>query len=275
MSKNIEEVRQFWENNPLWAGESNYEPGTKEFFEEHRRIYIDDCYGGVLNEWSFPDEAKSSKILDLGCGPGFWVVEFGLRGYQHISAVDLTYNALTLARQRCELYHIKANFGQQNAEQLAFDDATFAHVNCIGVIHHTPHTEACLREIARILDKGGTANISVYYRNIFLQAWPVLKWPGKLLAKMGAGMKGRGRENIYAVDDVDEIVRLYDGQDNPIGKSYTREQFIQMLTPYFHIQDTYLYFFPARSLPFRLPKKIHRLLNKYVGFMICANVKKR
>ena len=275
MSKTLKDVQWFWENNPLWSGESNFEPGTKAFFEEHRQVYIDDCYGGGLDEQSFPDEAKAKKILDLGCGPGFWVVEFALHGYQHVIAADLTHNALALARRRCELYEVKAEFSQQNAERLAFDDATFAHVNCIGVIHHTPNTEACIREIARVLDLGGTASISVYYRNIFLRAWPWLKWLGKLLAKVGAGMKGRGRENIYAVEDVDEIVRLYDGHDNPIGKSYAHNEFISMLAPYFEIQSTYLYFFPARSLPIKLPKSIHRLLNKYVGFMICAIVNKR
>jgi len=36
MSKKINEVRQFWETNPLWTGESQYKPGTKDFFEEHR-----------------------------------------------------------------------------------------------------------------------------------------------------------------------------------------------------------------------------------------------
>jgi SAM-dependent methyltransferase len=180
-----------------------------------------------------------------------------------------------LARRRCEIYEAKADFCQQNAERLAFSDGVFAHVNCIGVIHHTPNTEACLREIARVLDEDGTASISVYYRNIFLRAWPWFKGVGKLLTIMGAGMKGRGRENIFTIDDVNEIVRLYDGQDNPIGKAYTYEGFIQILTPYFYVEETYLYFFPARSLPIKLPQKIHRLLNNYVGFMICANVRKR
>ena len=95
------------------------------------------------------------------------------------------------------------------------------------------------------------------------------------MAKLGIGLKGRGRENIFAIDDVDEIVRLYDGEENPLGKSYTYEEFTQMLAPHFWVEDTYLYFFPARAFPFKLPLFIHRMLDRYMGFMICANVRKR
>jgi 2-polyprenyl-3-methyl-5-hydroxy-6-metoxy-1,4-benzoquinol methylase len=271
----IDKVRRFWESQPLWTGESNYKPGTKEFFEEHLRVVTEDCYAGTLDERFFPNASSKSKILELGCGPGPWIIEHARRDCKDISAVDLTQNGLSLARKRCEIYGIEAKFSQQNAEMLGFLEATFSHVNCQGVIQATPDTKACIREIALVLDENGTASISVYYRNIFLRAWFLLKWPAKLLAKMGAGLLGRGRQNIYTVNDVNKIVRLYDGKDNPVGKSYTRRQFIEILKPYFDVQETYLHYFPARTLPFKLPKIIHKFLDRHAGFMIYATVKKR
>jgi ubiquinone/menaquinone biosynthesis C-methylase UbiE len=271
----ISKVRRFWELHPLWTGESKYKPGTKEFFEEHLRIITEECYAGTLDEREFPDKAKKRKVLDLGCGPGLMIIELARRDCKDITAVDLTQNGLSLARKRCEIYGVNAKFSQQNAESIAFKDAAFSHVNCRGVIHHTPDTEACLCEIARVLDNNGTANIMVYYRNIFLRSWRLLKWPRKLLFNMGAGLSGRGRESIFAVDDVDELVRLYDGKDNPIGKSYSRKEFIQMLKPYFYIQEVWLSYFPSRTLPFKLPKRIRKWLNRHAGFMICAAVQKR
>jgi len=275
MSESIDKVRQFWEARPLWTGESNYRPGTKEFFEEHLRVVIEDGYVGKLDERIFPDKPSKSKVLDLGCGPGLWIIELARRGCKDIIAVDLAKSGLSLARKHSEIYRVKAEFSQQNAEQLAFKEATFSHVICRGVIHHTPDTVACIREIARVLRDNGTASIAVYYRNIFLRGWFLLKWPAKLLAKMGAALLGRGRESIYAVNDVDEIVRLYDGKENPIGKSYTRKQFVGMLEPYFNVQETYLNFFPARTLPFKLPKLIHKFLHRHAGFLICASARKR
>ena len=90
---------------------------------------------------------------------------------------------------------------------------------------------------------------------------------------MGAGLKGRGRESIYSQRNPDEIVRLYDGVNNPIGKSYTKSQFISMARDYFEVEETYLHFFPARSLPFKVPKKIHVFLDKHVGFMLYASLR--
>lgn len=275
MTKTISQVRHFWENNPLWTGESKHLSGTKEFFEEHLRIVTEDGYAGMLDERMFPTAANKGKVLDLGCGPGLWIVELARRGCEDITAVDLTQNGLSLAQKRCQIYNVLVKFSQQNAECLAFNEATFSHVNCQGVIHHTPDTEACLKEIARVLEKSGTASISVYHRNIFLRSWYYLRWLGKLLTKLGAGLSGRGREAIFTINDVDEIVRLYDGKDNPIGKSYTRKEFIEMLNQHFHVKEIFYHYFPARAIPLKLPSTIHKWLDRYTGFMVYATVQKR
>jgi len=273
----LNEVKSFWENNPLWTGESVFEPGTIEFFEEHRSVYIADCFAGSFDLRFLPPPRKAGqkmKILDLGCGIGFWITEFALRGMQNLHAADLTQNALEITTKRLATYESTAVLSQQNAEQLTYDDSTFDHVNCQGVIHHTPDTDRTISEMARVLKSGGTASISVYYRNSILKLWPYLRWLGWPLAKLGGGLKGRGRENIFLEKDVDKIVRLYDGSENPIGKSYTKEQFLKMLQPHFIVDETYLHFFPARSLPFKLPKAVHRWLDRNLGFMIYASVRK-
>jgi SAM-dependent methyltransferase len=272
MPKTVRDVKTFWDSAPLWTGESRHEPGTRAFFDEHRNVKIADCFAGTLDERLFPTDKGGRKMLDLGCGPGFWLIEIAERGCGNIVASDLTTSGLLLARKRCDIHGVKVLFSQQNAEELGFRDSSFSHVNCDGVIHHTPNTEACLQEIARVLEPGGTAIISVYYKNAALRFWPALRWFGKLVSKMGGKLSGRGREHIYEVKDVEEIVRLYDGADNPIGKCYTRKEFVKMLSTHFHIEETFLHYFPARSLPIKIPRVLHRLLDRYVGFLIYARV---
>ena len=169
---------------------------------------------------------------------------------------------------------MSANTFIENAETMSFDSNFFDHVNCQGVIHHTPNTEKAISEIYRVLKPGGTASISVYNKNIFHTCWPYLRWIGVPLAKLGGGLKGRGRENIFLQKNVSEIVRVYDGAENPIGKYYSKNQFKMLLKSKFHIEDMFLHFFPARSLPFEIPQKLHRFLDRNFGFMIYANVKK-
>lgn len=273
----LEQVQDFWENSPLWAGESSYEEGSYEFFLEHRNVNLNDCLGGSFDIRFLPParpNGQEMKVLDLGCGIGFWVNEFGMRGLKNIYAADLTKKALEITNKRLQCFGVEADLSQQNAEKLSYQDEFFDHVNCQGVIHHTPDTATAVSEIARVLKHGGTASISVYYRNPLLRLWPILRWIGVPLSKLGGGLKGRGREKIFLNRDVDEIVRLYDGEDNPIGKSYSRKQFIKMLEKHFTVSETYLHFFPARSLPFKIPSVLHRWLDKRLGFMIYASVKK-
>ena len=273
--KSIDQVRAFWESNPLWTGESKHQAGTLLFYEEHRAVYIGDCFAGNFDIRFLPSpQGQNMSVLDLGCGIGFWVTEFGMRGLNNLYAADLTNQALKLTQKRLDAYGLKAELSLQNAESMSFESDTFNHVNCQGVIHHTPDTETSIAEIARVLKPGGTASISVYYRNPILNLWPYVHWLGWLLTKLGGGLKGRGREEIFLKSDIDEIVRLYDGDSNPIGKSYTREQFEDLLKKHFVIQEIYLHFFPARSLPFKIPKILHRWLDKHLGFMIYATVQK-
>ncbi|GAB2912814.1 class I SAM-dependent methyltransferase [Paralcaligenes ginsengisoli] len=273
----VGDVRKFWNENPLWFGESRYESGSELFFEEHRATYIRDCFGGSFDLRFLPPARKhgqAMKILDLGCGVGFWTTEFAMRGLNNLVAADLTPRALEVTRQRLEIYGATAELKEENAEALSFSDSTFDHVNCQGVIHHTPDTSKTVAEISRVLKPGGTASISVYYRNMALRLWPWLRWAGYPLSWLGGGLKGRGREQIFLESNVDEIVRLYDGLDNPIGKSYSQKEFQMLLSPYFEIDEIYFHFFPARALPLAVPRKLHRWLDNHLPFMIYANIHK-
>ena len=270
----ISRVKEFWENNPLSVGESVSDVGTKEFFEEHRKRVIE-CRGLKLDERIFPPVENREHVLDLGCGPGMWVTEFLLRGVaDRVTAGDLTSAAQELTKKRLEIYDLEANVCEANAEDIPFDDETFSHVNCQGVIHHTPSTQKCVAEIARVLRPGGTAAISVYYKNAILKLWPVIFPLGKFLGRVGFRLHGRGREAIFSAVKPDEIVRIYDGADNPIGKVYTRRQFEDMLKPHFIVEDIYYHYFPVRAFPFQMPKTAHRVLNGLLPFMINANVRK-
>lgn len=88
-------------------------------------------------------------------------------------------------------------------------------------------------------------------------------------------MKGRGRESILCQNDTAEIVRMYDGDKNPIGKVYTKEEAVRLMSPYFDVEKTFLSTFPARAFPFPLPRFLRRFLTKNLGFQIHMHLRKR
>lgn len=273
----IKEVRDFWEKHPLFSGESKFQVGSYEFFEEHRKVCLK---GNLINTASenlfFPRLQSGAKVLDLGCGIGFWTVEIlKRRKLAALWAADLTQKAIDLTRKRLDFYGLNADLSLQNAEKMLYQDEFFDHVNCRGVIHHTPNTEAAVREIARVLKKGATAYISVYYKNIFLRLWPKISYIGRGLYKLGAGLKGRGRESIFLQRDPEKIVRLYDGESNPVGKCYTKDSITRIVEPYFKVEKTFLRYFPVRAFPFRCPGFLHRFLTENFGFLINLNLRKK
>ena len=274
----LKQVEDFWNNTPLFAGETEAVLGSLEWFREHEQVYLKDC---LVSERDFsllvPQNLKpESKILDVGCGPGFWVRYFIRRGFQNVSACDLSGRSVELTLRSLALFNLEDDLKGRiivgSAESLPFDDEAFDHVNCQGVIHHTPNTEACVREFHRVLKPGGTVSFSVYYKNFILRNPQLFKLTRALAKIFKIGLKGRGREElIRASASPEDLVRHYDGLDNPVGKAYTKGEVLR-LTKYagegivlFNILKTDRCFFPARALPFPVFPFLHRFLAARFG----------
>jgi len=267
----LKEVEQFWDENPLFTGEVAYD---EHFFAHHTQTYFSEVFFGITpTRWFAFPKTKDAAILDLGCGIGFWCEYLASLGYQHIIGADLSSRSLELARSRLSASP-QVQFQQENAEQLTFADGQFDHVNCQGVIHHTPSTQRALDEIARVTKPGGTVSVSVYYSNWLVRAYPLLRGIISRVFRLFGSTTGRGR-NFSAPKNRDELVRLYDGIGNPIGKSYTRRQFVAMCknAGFSRVEINY-FFFPFRFLSLRFTRPMKWLLLKFFPFMIVANCQK-
>ncbi|KAI0559194.1 Methyltransferase [Gracilaria domingensis] len=107
------------------------------------------------------------RILDAGCGTGestSYLVH--LNDGAHVTAIDLSNGALDVARERMERslpdkMH-RCQFIHKSIFDVADLDGQFDHINCVGVIHHTPDPEKALRALAKKLKPGGIMHIFVY-----------------------------------------------------------------------------------------------------------------
>jgi 2-polyprenyl-3-methyl-5-hydroxy-6-metoxy-1,4-benzoquinol methylase len=266
----LQAVRRFWNEYPLYSGESRHLPGDRRFYEEHEAMTLHE-YSGRLPQIFLRLISPGSRVLDVGCGVGFWVHQLSRRDLR-VNCCDLSDRAVELTRKRAVLFGFDADMAQANAEALPYASEIFDHVNCQGVIHHTPDTAACLREFWRVLRPGGTLCFSVYYRNLILRHQSLYK-ALSMLTRSWLGLPGRGRERMMTASSAAELVRLYDGAANPIGRAYTKRQLHQMLNG-FRIVEELRVGIPRRSLPMRIPDGVHRFAAQCFGLMIVVLCRK-
>jgi SAM-dependent methyltransferase len=101
------------------------------------------------------DLPPSAEVLEVGCS--FGQMTFLLTGrFQHVTAVDLSPDALALARRRAERYGVgNVTFETADAERLPFADASFDGVFSWSVLRYVPGPDQALREMHRVLRPGG------------------------------------------------------------------------------------------------------------------------
>jgi len=91
------------------------------------------------------------RVLDLGCGAGVFSEILIKRGYRCIG-IDLCRKQLSYAKSNGH----GAIFVNGDAEALPIAGNTVDGILLVGLIHHLPDPSLCIKEIARILKKGGS-----------------------------------------------------------------------------------------------------------------------
>jgi len=96
--------------------------------------------------------ARCRRVLEIGCGAGEFSRLLARRG-EHVLAVDLSPQMISLARERSKLY---PNIDYVEADVMASDlpDEEFDCVATLTTLHHLP-AEAALRKIRKALKPGG------------------------------------------------------------------------------------------------------------------------
>src|SRR5918999_135935 len=100
------------------------------------------------------------RLLDMGCGPGFYVSELldqvGPKG--SVVGLDASPQMLAVAAHRSE-GRPNVEFHQADATSLPVEDASFHRAVCVQVLEYVSDVETGLREILRALRPGGRAVI--------------------------------------------------------------------------------------------------------------------
>jgi ubiquinone/menaquinone biosynthesis C-methylase UbiE len=149
---------------------STYVVSDRSNEEELARLQLQDhlltaAMGGVLAEQ--PDPARFERVLDVGCGPGGWLIETA-RTYQSLSllvGIDISGKMLDAARERAKKEQVaeRMEFHTMDAlRMLEFPSGYFGLVNQRAGISWLRRWDwpKLLQEYRRVLCPGGVIRIT-------------------------------------------------------------------------------------------------------------------
>ncbi len=123
-----------------------------------------------------------AKALDVGCGGGQLALDLAAaRKDLNITGLDLSIQQIRRAKKRSKKSNTTAEFIQDSALSMPFEDKWFDVVYSIGSIKHWPDHKKGLKECLRVLKPGGTLLIIEIDKNCskedarsFIDKWPTL-----------------------------------------------------------------------------------------------------
>ncbi len=154
--------------------------------------------------------APGERILDAGCGPGFYVAELldqvGPAG--SVVGVDGSPQMLAAASSRCEGRN-NVSFLPADVTALPVEDRSFDAVLCVQVLEYVEDVDAALAELHRALRTGGRAvvwdvdwaTVSLHSRDStrtrqVLRAWDEHLAHPSLPATLAARLRAGGFEDV-------------------------------------------------------------------------------
>jgi SAM-dependent methyltransferase len=208
-------AREQWGQDPCGAEyDREHELGTREFFDEIERHRYSEYAPWMPSLMGF-ERFSNARLLEIGCGMGTDLLQFS-RGGARCVGIDLTPRSIEITQHRFKLYGADGVFMISDGEHLPFRNESFDVVYSNGVLHHTPDTEGAIREVHRVLRRGGVAKVMLYHRNSLNYWVEIVLRRGVLDAEF---LRGRSAEDIMS-----RVIEFSDHGARPLVKVYSKRE---------------------------------------------------
>lgn len=152
-----------------------------------KNFYLDAYFGQRRGSPLFSDliskDIAGKKVLEIGCGLGAHTEALIKMGAK-VTAVDIAPRSVEITKRRLKLKGLEAKVIEADAEKLPFKNNCFDFIWSWGVIHHSPNTIQCGKEISRVLKLNGEVAIMLYNKNSFYNWFNVIFRYGILKGKL-------------------------------------------------------------------------------------------
>ena len=134
----------------------NYWEKRSDSFLEQRRAELHSALAGrwMAELKKYLPEKKNLRILDVGCGTGFFTILLAKEGHQ-VTGIDLTPDMITHAKELAEEEKADCQFVVMDAENPDFPDEEFDVIVSRNLTWTLPDAEHAYQEWFRVLKPGG------------------------------------------------------------------------------------------------------------------------
>jgi SAM-dependent methyltransferase len=285
MNAGIQQVRDFWNENPCGSKTVDAPIMSREFFLDYeRKRYESEPY---IRKLLAADDVKDKRVVEIGCGMGTDGVQLARAGGRYLG-VDLTPMGARLTQTNLQQRGLAGAAINASAEQLPLADSSVDFIYSHGVLHHTPDIDRAVAEVRRVLRPGGRIHLMLYHRHSynFYVSILVLRRLGAVLLRMPGGLglvhrlTGESLENLEVhrarlcaegfryLFGADWLNRNTDGALNPLARVYTRKSARDLLAGFSDFQFRVANI-NKRHLPIvgrLLPRSLEQWLGRTMGW---------
>jgi arsenite methyltransferase len=160
--------------------------------------------------------APSDRVIDIGCGPGFYCLELAVEAGPEgvVVGIDSSASMLGLAARRCEA-HKNVSFHEADLMSLPVEEASFDRALCVQVLEYVENPTSALAEMRRVLRPGGRvviwdtdwATVSMHSSDTermhrVMKAWDRHLTHTSLPRTLGPRLREAGFDNVEATAHV-------------------------------------------------------------------------
>lgn len=268
----ITDVKNYWDKRPCNIRHSQKPVGSKDYFDEveARKYFVEPHIPDFaeFNRW------QGKRVLEIGCGLGTDTINFARAGAT-VTAVDLSTESIALAKKRAEVFGLSntITFYNTNSEELSktVPVESYDLIYSFGVLHHTPHPDRALAEIAKYARAGSELKIMMYYKWSWKVLWIIMqegfdfKNAEALIAKHSEAQTGCPVTYVYDKRSLSAYVEQ---------QGFTvKDIFVDHIFPYY-IPDYVQYRYRREWYWAWMPRPLFRFLERRFGWHLCVTAVK-
>ena len=186
------------------------ENSLRQYDGWHRKVHGGESPGMLrLAQWhedalAISPPLAGKQVLEVGCGAGDFAAHLAREGAE-VTAVDFSCTVIGIARERTAAGHAKVCFSTADAQNLPFAAESFDLVFSCECLEHLPDPQQALREMARVLRRGGRLVLTTEnYSNAMVLAWIVSWWRG---VPFNSGTEAQPVERFFLFWNVKRMMR--------------------------------------------------------------------